>query len=114
MGASPWAVFESGAVLLYLAEKSGNLMAADWRRFQAAQQWLVWQVAGLGPMLGQANHFCRYAPEGQDYAVQRYLREARRPDRAGAAVARQGIHRRRVQRPTSPASPGLRARARTA
>jgi GST-like protein len=74
----PLAVFESGAILLYLAQKTGRLMPADWRRSQVAQQWLVWQVAGLGPMLGQANHFCRYAPEGQDYAVQRYLREARR------------------------------------
>jgi GST-like protein len=70
------AVFESGAILLYLAQKTGSLMPQVWRRCQVAQQWLVWQVAGLGPMPGQANHFCRYAPEGQDYA--RYRREARR------------------------------------
>lgn len=74
----PLAVFESGAVLLYLAEKTGRLLPAQWRRRQEAQQWLVWQVAGLGPMLGQANHFVRYAPAGQDYAVERYRREARR------------------------------------
>ncbi|MDR3453085.1 MAG: glutathione binding-like protein [Rhodoferax sp.] len=74
----PLAVFESGAILLYLTEKTGRLLPAEWRRRQEAQQWLVWQVAGLGPMFGQANHFVRYAPAGQDYAVERYLREARR------------------------------------
>lgn len=77
-GGEPLAVFESGAILLYLAEKAGQLLPADWRRREEARQWLVWQVAGLGPMFGQANHFVRYAPPGQDYAVDRYLREATR------------------------------------
>ncbi|NPC59085.1 glutathione S-transferase N-terminal domain-containing protein [Caenimonas soli] len=75
---APMAVFESGAILLYLAEKTGKLLPAGWRSRQEARQWLVWQVAGLGPMMGQANHFVRYAPAGQDYAVERYLREASR------------------------------------
>ena len=63
---APYPVFESGAILLYLARKSGRLLPADFRRHFLALQWLTWQVAGLGPMLGQAAHFVRYPPEGQD------------------------------------------------
>jgi len=75
-GGEPLPVFETGAILMYLAEKSGMLMPKDFRRREVARQWLVWQVSGLGPMHGQANHFMRYAPEGQDYAIARYSKES--------------------------------------
>ena len=77
-GGAPFAVFESGAILLYLAEKSGQFMPSSSRDRSVAVQWLMWQMAGLGPMQGQAQHFIRYAPETIDYAINRYLRESNR------------------------------------
>lgn len=77
-GGAPVPVFESGAVLQYLAEKTGQLLAPSGRERTAAIQWLTWQMAGLGPMGGQASHFLRYAPPGQDYAIERYTRELQR------------------------------------
>jgi GSH-dependent disulfide-bond oxidoreductase len=77
-GGEPIAIFETAAILLYLAEKTHQLMPKDFRRREIARQWLIWQVAGLGPMHGQANHFVRYAPPGQDYAIARYMKESLR------------------------------------
>jgi GSH-dependent disulfide-bond oxidoreductase len=75
----PISVFESGAMLMYLAEKSGfQFMPQDMRRRYDVIQWLMFQMASVGPMLGQAHHFRRYAPEKIEYAVDRYTNEARR------------------------------------
>ena len=74
----PISVFETGAILLYLADKTGRLMPEDPRDRNAAMQWLMWQMGGFGPMLGQAHHFRRFAPEQLPYAVNRYSNEARR------------------------------------
>lgn len=81
--APPWGgeafpVFESGAILLHLAEKSGQFLPSDRARRQIAIQWLMWQMGGFGPMLGQAHHFRLYAKEKIDYCIDRYTSEARR------------------------------------
>ncbi len=74
----PLTIVESGAILIYLAEKSGQLLSADPIKRMLALQWLIFQVSGLGPMLGQAHHFLHYAPEKVPYAVERYTNEAKR------------------------------------
>jgi len=77
-GGAPIAVFESGAILLYLAEKTGRFLPADLRRRTNVLEWLFWQVGGLGPMAGQNHHFAQYAPEQIRYAVDRYVKETNR------------------------------------
>jgi len=77
-GGAPVSVFESGAILLYLAEKTHRLLPADLRGRAEVSQWLFWQMAGLGPMAGQNHHFSRYAPEKLPYAIQRYVNETNR------------------------------------
>ena len=77
-GNSPIPVFESGAILLYLAEKTGKFMPLDLRGRVQVTQWLMWQMGGLGPMLGQNHHFSAYAPEKIPYAIDRYVKETNR------------------------------------
>lgn len=77
-GGDPIAMFESGAILIYLAEKSGRFMPSDQRGRFNVVQWVMWQMGGLGPMLGQNGHFLLYAPEKIPYAIERYTREAKR------------------------------------
>lgn len=77
-GTAPYAVFESGAILLYLAEKFGKLLPAEPRARGAALQWLFWQMGGLGPMAGQAGHFRLFAPENVAYGIKRYTEEVTR------------------------------------
>ena len=73
-----FAVFESGAILVYLAEKSGRFLPADARARSRVMQWLMFQMAGIGPMQGQANVFFRYAPQKIPYAIERYQAETLR------------------------------------
>jgi GST-like protein len=75
---APISLFESGAMLIYLAEKTGKFLSTDPREKYATLQWLMFQVGGFGPMLGQAHHFRLYAPEPIPYAIDRYTNEAKR------------------------------------
>jgi GSH-dependent disulfide-bond oxidoreductase len=77
-GGAPLAVFESGAILIYLAEKTGKLLPRDPVARMAALQWLMFQMGGVGPMFGQAHHFLRAAPEPVPYGIERYTKETRR------------------------------------
>jgi GSH-dependent disulfide-bond oxidoreductase len=77
-GGRPLSIFESGAILRYLGEKTGKFYPADLRGQAKVDEWLFWQVGGLGPMAGQASHFRRYAPETLPYAVERYTNEVNR------------------------------------
>ena len=77
-GGAPISVFESGAILAYLANKTGRFVPLDTRGRTEVSQWLHWQIGGLGPMTGQYGHFHVYAPEDLPYAKDRYQREALR------------------------------------
>jgi GST-like protein len=77
-GGGPISVFESGAILLYLAEKTGRFLPRGLRERTEVTEWLMWQMGGVGPMFGQNHHFRIYAPDPIDYAIERYTREAER------------------------------------
>ncbi|WP_066478572.1 MULTISPECIES: glutathione binding-like protein [unclassified Sphingomonas] len=77
-GGDPISIFESGAILTYLADKMGKFCGATPRARIEVSQWLMWQMGGLGPMLGQNHHFSRYAPEKIEYAINRYVNETNR------------------------------------
>ena len=77
-GGAPIGVFESGAILHYLADKTGRFLPTDLRGRTEVMQWLFWQMGGLGPMAGQNHHFSQYAPEKLDYAIERYVNETNR------------------------------------
>ncbi len=94
-GGAQVSVFESGAILIYLAEKTGRFLSTELRPRVATLQWLIWQIGGLGPMAGQNGHFLLYAPEKIPYALERYANEVNRLygvldgqlERSGAFVA---------------------------
>jgi GST-like protein len=77
-GGGPFSVFETGAILIYLAEKTGRFLPADMRGRSLVIQWVMWQMSGLGPMLGQHGHFALYAQQKIPYAIERYRDEAAR------------------------------------
>ena len=77
-GGAPIPLFESGAILLYLAEKTGRFLPGDVRGRAEVSQWLFWQMGGLGPMAGQNHHFSGYAQERIHYAIERYVKETNR------------------------------------
>jgi GST-like protein len=77
-GGEPVGVFESGAILIYLGDKTGKLTRGDLRGRKTVMEWLFWQVGGLGPMAGQNHHFSLYAPQKITYAIERYVNETNR------------------------------------
>jgi GST-like protein len=77
-GGKPVTIFESGAILIYLADKTGKLMPKDGAERYEVLKWLMWQMGGIGPMLGQTHHFLKFAPEKVPYGIERYTKETKR------------------------------------
>jgi glutathione S-transferase len=96
-GGEPFSVFETGAILIYLAEKTGRFLPKEARGRSIVTQWVMWQMGGLGPMLGQHGHFALYAPEKIPYAIERYRDEAARLYRVLDTTRQdRGLRRRRL------------------
>jgi glutathione S-transferase len=96
-GGGPFSVFETGAILIYLADKTGRLLPKEMRARSNVTQWLMWQMSGLGPMLGQHGHFTLYAQEKIPYAIERYRDEAARLSRARHPIGQdRRLYRRRL------------------
>ena len=107
-GGKPISIFESGAILQYLGRKSGKLYPADERGKVQVEEWLFWQVGGLGPMAGQAFHFLSYSQEDLTYAKKRYSRRSPSPVRRDeqASGDPEVSWRAPIPSPTSPAGAG--------
>jgi GST-like protein len=108
-GQGPFSVFETGAILIYLADKTGRFLPKEMRPRSHVIEWLMWQMSGLGPMLGQHGHFALYAAEKIPYAIERYRDEAARGSTACSipSWARLApMSRATTRSPISPASPG--------
>ena len=106
-GGEPISVFESGAILVYLAEKTGKLLPADLRGRKTVLEWVFWQVGGLGPMAGQNHHFVQYAPEKVPYATERYVKETT-GSMAFSTAASPGANSSRAMPIRLPISPPIR------
>ncbi len=107
-GGKPYTVFESGAILIYLAEKTGQFLAKDGPARYDALQWMMVQMTLVGPMFGQFVHFMRFAPKGNDYSLDRYRTQARRALDVleGRLTACRSSAARAIRSPTSPPSRG--------
>jgi GST-like protein len=107
-GGAPISLFESGAILLYLADKTGRFIPADLRGRTETIQWLFWQMGGLGPMAGQNHHFTQYAPEKVPYAIERYTKETARLYAVlnKRLADREYLSPASTRSPTWPATPG--------
>ena len=103
-----FALMESGAILIYLAEKTGQFLSTDFKKRHRTLEWLMWQMGGLGPMLGQVHHFVKFNPGKSEYAEERYSKEGAPALRRAREAARRAMSSSSttIPSPTWPAGPG--------